>query len=58
VGKPERNRPLGGPRCGWDDGVRVDCKEIGWESVDWTNPAWKRDKWQAVVKAAMNCWVP
>jgi hypothetical protein len=29
VGKPEGKRPLGRPRRGWEDGIR-----IGWEGVD------------------------
>jgi hypothetical protein len=29
--KPERKRPLGRPRCRWEDGIRMDLKEIGWE---------------------------
>jgi hypothetical protein len=29
VGKPEGKRPLGRPRHGWEDGIRVDLREIG-----------------------------
>jgi hypothetical protein len=29
VGKPERKRPLGRPRCRWENGIRMDLKEIG-----------------------------
>jgi hypothetical protein len=29
VGKPEGKRPLGRPRCRWEDGIRMDLKEIG-----------------------------
>jgi hypothetical protein len=29
VGKPEGKRQLGRPRSRWDDGVRMDLKEIG-----------------------------
>jgi hypothetical protein len=28
-------RPLGRPSRGWKDGVRIDCKEIGMEGVNW-----------------------
>jgi hypothetical protein len=35
VGKPEGKRPLGRPRCRWEDGIRIDLRKIGWESVDW-----------------------
>jgi hypothetical protein len=33
-GKPERKRPLGGPRGRWEYNIRVDVREIGWEGVD------------------------
>jgi hypothetical protein len=29
VGKPEGKRPLGRPRRRWEDGIRVDLREIG-----------------------------
>jgi hypothetical protein len=34
VGKPEEKRPLGRPRSRWEDGIRMDLREIGWGSVD------------------------
>jgi hypothetical protein len=30
VGMPEGNRLLGRPRRRWEDGVRIDFREIGW----------------------------
>jgi len=33
-GKPEGKRPLGRPRRGWKDNIRMDLREIGWEGVD------------------------
>jgi hypothetical protein len=30
VGKREGKRPLGRPRCRWEDGIRMDLREIGW----------------------------
>jgi hypothetical protein len=29
VGKPERKRPLGRPRRGWEDKIKVDLQEVG-----------------------------
>jgi hypothetical protein len=29
VGKPEGRRPLGRPRHRWEDGIRMDLREIG-----------------------------
>jgi hypothetical protein len=34
VGKPEGKRPLGSPRRMWEDGSRMDRKEIGLGGVD------------------------
>jgi hypothetical protein len=30
VRKPEGRRPLGRPRRRWEDGIRMDLREIGW----------------------------
>jgi hypothetical protein len=30
VGKPEGKRPIGRPRRRWEDGIKMDLKEIGW----------------------------
>jgi hypothetical protein len=38
VGKPEGKRPLGRPRRMWEDGIRIDLREIGlWVRIgfDW-----------------------
>jgi hypothetical protein len=29
VGKPKGKRQLGRPRCRWEDGIRMDLREIG-----------------------------
>jgi hypothetical protein len=29
VGKPEGERPLEGPRRRWEDGIKIDLREIG-----------------------------
>jgi hypothetical protein len=52
--KPEGKRPLGRPRLRWEDGIRMDLKEIGLGVVDWIKLAQDRDRWQAVVNAVMN----
>jgi hypothetical protein len=40
VGKPEEKRPLGRPRRRWEDGIRMDLREIGW--VLWIGFDWLR----------------
>jgi hypothetical protein len=54
VGKPEGKRPLGRPRCRWEDGLRMDLREIDLGSVDWIRLAQDRDRWRVVVSAVMN----
>jgi hypothetical protein len=54
VGKPEGKRPVGRPRCRWEDGIGMDLREIGLGDVDWIRPAQDRDRWRAVVSAVMN----
>jgi hypothetical protein len=34
VRKPEGKRPPGRPRRRWEDNIRIDLSEIGWEGVD------------------------
>jgi hypothetical protein len=57
MGKSEGKRPLGRPRHRWEDGIRMDIREIGWGSVDWIQLAQDRDQWRAVVNTVMNLWV-
>jgi hypothetical protein len=53
MGKPEGKRPLGIPRRIWEDGIRMDLREIGWGSVDWIRLAQDRDRWRALVNTVM-----
>jgi hypothetical protein len=57
VGKPKEKRTLERPRHRWEDGIRMDLREIGLGSVDWIRLAQDRDQWRAVVSAVMNLWV-
>jgi hypothetical protein len=54
VGKPKGKRPLGRSRHRWEDGIRMDLREIGWGSVDWIRLAQDRDRWRADVSVVMN----
>jgi hypothetical protein len=54
VGKPEGKRPLGRPRRRWEDGIKMDLTDIGWEGgVEWIHLAQDRDRWRAVVNTVM-----
>jgi hypothetical protein len=52
--KPEGKRSIGRPRRSWEDGIRMDFREIGLGGVDWIRLAQDRDRWRAVVCAVMN----
>jgi hypothetical protein len=54
MGKPEGKRPLERPRHRWEDGIRIDLREIGLGSVDWIQLAQDRDRWQVLVNTVMN----
>jgi hypothetical protein len=54
VGKPEGKRPLGRPRRRWEDGIRMDLREIDLGGVDRIRLSQDRDRWRAVVSAVMN----
>jgi len=54
MGKPEGKGPIGRPRRRWDDGIRMDLREIDWGSVEWIQLAQDRDRWRALVNTVMN----
>jgi hypothetical protein len=49
VGEPEGKRPLNGARHRWEDGIRMDLSEIGWEGVEWIHLPQDHDRWWAVM---------
>jgi hypothetical protein len=58
VGKPEGRRSLGRPRRRWVDNIKIDLREIRWNSVDWVDLAQDRVHWRALVNTVMNLRVP
>jgi hypothetical protein len=58
VGKPEGRRPLGRPRCRWEDNIKMDLQEVGCGGMDWFGLAQDRDRWREIVNAVMNLQVP
>jgi len=58
VGKPEGKRLIGSPKRRWEDRIRMDVMEIGWEGVDWIHLAQDRDQWCALVNMVINIQVP
>jgi hypothetical protein len=58
VGKAKGKRPLGRPRRGWIDNIKMDLLEIELSVVDWIGLAQDRYRWRALVKAVMKLRVP
>jgi hypothetical protein len=58
VGKPKGKRPLGRPRCRWEDNLKMDLPDGGCGGVDWIALAQERVRWRVFVKAVMNLRVP
>ena len=42
VGKPEGKRPLGIPRCRWEDNIKMDLQKVGCGSMHWIELAQDR----------------
>jgi hypothetical protein len=58
LGKSEVKRPLGRPRRGWVDNIRMDLGEVGWGDVDWNGLAKDRNRWRALVNSVLILRVP
>jgi len=54
----EGKRPLGRPRCSWQDNIKIDLQEVGCGGVDWIELAQDKGRWRAFVNAVMNLRVP
>jgi hypothetical protein len=46
VGRPEGKRPLGRPRCRWEDNIKIDLSEIGIDGANWIRVAQDQDRVQ------------
>jgi hypothetical protein len=51
-------KPLGKPRRRWEDNIKMDVREIGWEGVGWIHMAQARDQWWVLVSTVMNLQIP
>ena len=58
VEKPKGKRPLGRPRCRWEDNIKMDLQEVGCWGMDLIALPQDRERWRALVTAVMNFWVP
>ena len=44
MGKPEGKRPLGRPRCRWEDNIKMYVREVSCNLGDWIPLAEDRDQ--------------
>jgi hypothetical protein len=58
VGKPERKRPLGRPRHGWEDNIKMDFQEDVCEAMDWIEMTQDGDRLRELVNVVINLRVP
>jgi hypothetical protein len=58
VGKPEVKRPLGRPKRRWEDNIKMDLREIGWDGMVWIDLAQDKDQGRDLVNTVMNLWAP
>jgi len=42
----------------WEDNIRMDLKQVEWESVDWIHLPRDRDKWWALVNTVIHLRAP
>jgi hypothetical protein len=58
VGKPHKNISCGRPRYRWENNIKKSIQEVGWAA--WNVLLWLRirDRWRALVNAAMILRVP
>jgi hypothetical protein len=58
VGKHEGKRPLGRPRCRWEDSIKMDLQEVGGGRGDWMELAQDWGRWRALVGTVRDFPVP
>jgi hypothetical protein len=58
IGQPKGKRPLGRRKHRWEDNIRMDLREMGWEGMEQTNLAHDRDQWWNLMNTVMNIRVP
>jgi len=46
------------PRHRWEDNIKMDLQEVKCGGMDWIELAQDKNRWQALVNAVMNLWVP
>ena len=50
VGKPEGMKPSEGPRCRWENNIKMDLREVGCDPGEWIDLAEDKDQWLSLCK--------
>jgi hypothetical protein len=58
IGRLEGKRPLGRPRCRWQNNIKMDVREIRIDGENWIRLAQNRVQWWAFLSTVMNLQVP
>jgi hypothetical protein len=58
VWRPEGKRPLGRPRCRWEDNIKMNLRDIGIYGANWIQLAQDRVQWRPFANTVLNLRVP
>jgi hypothetical protein len=58
VERSEGKRPLGRRRRRWEDNIKMDLREIGFDGANWIWLDEDRVQWRAFVNTVMNLRLP
>jgi hypothetical protein len=58
VEKTEGKSPLRKTRRRWEDNIKTELREIGWDGTDWSYLAQDMDQWRALENTVLNLRVP
>jgi hypothetical protein len=58
MGRKGMKRPLGRPRYGWEDNIKIDLREIRKGGINCIDLPQDRDQWRVLVNTVMNLQFP
>jgi hypothetical protein len=53
MGKPEGKKSLGRSGRRWQNKIKMEFKEIGWDGADWIHLARNKDRWRGPVNIVL-----
>ena len=54
MGIPDGKKPFVSPRLNWEESIEMGLREVEWEIMGWIDLAQDRNRFRALVNAAMN----